>query len=270
MFSTIDSQPQEWLLNKPNELHTLAFCCFRDDDHARQWIHSLIPKDKNGKLLKWSHDGREKRTHSRRLEFTDKVESAYSSIDFEVHCISSTESQISLFAQAFYLENLKNIHQEVDRKGRNCLVFKISEDSRPVSMPALRAAKLIWIFYCIKYMREQKNLDGCIFSDWFSCDATAGETRALGVAMVNLWLRNTGLQVSIAKDPRQGEADLLSDWFAGWSNSTNGGSRDSELGRRFKALTDRTSPKVDFVSFQVLLSFVGQAPQAQTEGPAVH
>lgn len=130
-------------------------------------------------------------------------------------------------------------------------------------MPALRAAKLIWIYFCIKYMREEKNLDGYIFSDWFSCDATVGETKALGVSMVNFLLSSTGmgLQVSIAKDPSQGEADLLSDWFAGWSNSTNGGSKDSELGRRFKALTDRASPKIDFVSYQMLLRFVEQAQQ---------
>lgn len=138
MFSTIDSQPQEWLLNDPNLLHTLCFCRFRDSESARNWIYTLIPKDKNGKLVKWSAGGPKERVERRRKMFIEKIDNYYHAIDFEVHCISSTESQISMFANALFLQNLEKITQEPDAKGRNCLVFKINEQ-KTVRMPALRA-----------------------------------------------------------------------------------------------------------------------------------
>ena len=258
MFNTIDSQPQEGLLNDANLLHTLCVCCFRDGGSARNWIHTLVPKNRNGNLVKWSAGGPKERVQRRRMQFIEQVDKHYDAIDFVVHCISSTESQISLFANALFLQNLQNIGQELDTKGRNCLVFKVS-DQKTICMPALRAAKLIWIFFCIKYMREVHNLSGFIYSDWFSNDAAVGEDKALGVAMVNFLLSSTGvgIQLSIANSPESSEADLLSDWFAGWSNSSKGGTANSELAAKFDALIERTPRKIDWITYQCNLDVVG-------------
>jgi hypothetical protein len=246
MFSTLDSQPQEWLLNNPDQLHTLCFCCFKDSASARHWIHTIVPKNKNGTLLKWSTRDAQRR----RLQFAEQVEKHYERFDFVVHCISSTEHQISVFANVMYLQNLHNIRQELDRKGRNCLVFKLSEE-RSVIMPALRAARLIWTYFCIKYMKEVHNLSGSIYSDWFASDSMEGEVKALAVSMLNFLLTSTGidLQLSIAKRPSDSEADLLSDWFAGWSNSSKNGMGNPTLSTKFDALIDRTPNKIDWIMF---------------------
>ncbi len=250
MFSTLDSQPQEWLLHHPELLHTLCLCCFSDSTSARKWIHRLVPRDKNGHLLKWSANGRAKRTLDRRIQFAEQVIASYDEIDFAVHCISSTEAQISQFAQAFFLQNNQNISQELDAKGRNCLVFKISEE-KSIKMPVLRAAKLIWIYFCVKYMKEVNNLAGFIYSDWFSADVSEGEDKALGVSFVNFLLTQTGidLQLSIPHQASQSEADLLSDWFAGWSNSSKGGTGNAVLRTKFDQLIEHAQPKVDWIMF---------------------
>jgi len=257
MFSTIDSQPQEWLLNNPNILHTLCLCRFHDSVSARHWIHTLVPKDKNGKLIKWSAGGPQKRVQRRRKEFIERIDNHYDEIDFEVHCISSTESHISDFANAFFLKNIENISQEPDAKGRNYLSFRIGKH-KIVRMPALRAAKIIWIYFCIKYMKEVHGLNGFIYSDWFSHDTLTGEDKAVGVAMVNFLLSSTGvgLQLSIAKTPSKSEADLLSDWFAGWSNSSKSGMLGSELSEKFDILIERAPHKIDWIMYQCNLEVV--------------
>lgn len=257
MFSTIDSQPQEWLLNEPDLLHTLSLCCFRDGASARSWIHTLVPKDKNGNLVKWSAGGPKKRVQRRRNQFIEQVDKHYDAIDFAVHCISSTEGQISAFANALFLQNLQNIRQETDAKGRNCLVFNVSEQ-KTIRMPALRAAKLIWIYFCMKYMKEAHNLSGFVYSDWFSNDTDAGEDKALGVAMVNFLLNSTGvgLHLSISNSPASSEADLLSDWFAGWSNSSKSGTANSELVAKFDALVERVPRKIGWIMYQYNLQIV--------------
>jgi hypothetical protein len=250
MFSTLDSQPQEWLLHDPELLHTLSICCFRDSASARQWIDRLVPRDKNGQLLKWSSKGRTVRTLDRRTQFANQVSASYDQMDFSVHCISSREAQISQFAQAFFLQNNQNITQELDSKGRNCLVFKITQE-KTIKMPVLRAAKLLWIYFCVKYMKEVNDLTGFIFSDWFSADVPEGEDKALGVSFVNFLLAQTGinLQLSIAHQPSQSEADLLSDWFAGWSNSSKGGTGNPELTATFNELIERAPQKIDWIMF---------------------
>lgn len=257
MFSTIDSQPQEWLLNEPDLLHTLSLCCFRDGASARSWIHTLVPKDKNGNLVKWSAGGPKERVQRRRNQFIEQVDKHYDAIDFAVHCISSTEEQISEFANALFLQNLQNIRQETDAKGRNCLVFNVSEQET-IRMPALRAAKLIWIYFCMKYMKEAHNLSGFVYSDWFSNDTAAGEDKARGVSMVNFLLNSTGvgLQLSISNSPASSEADLLSDWFAGWSNSSKSGTANSELVAKFDALVERVPRKIDWIMYQCNLEVV--------------
>jgi hypothetical protein len=188
------------------------------------------------------------------MQFIGNIEKHYDTIDFEVHCISSTEGQISLFANALYLQNLQVIGQEFDAKGRNCLVFKIN-DQKSIRIPTLRAAKLIWIYFCIKYMKEVHNLSGFIYSDWFSNDTYDGEDKALGVAMVNFLLSKTGidLQLSIADVPGSSEDDLLSDWFAGWGNSSKGGTATAELAAKFNAMIAREPRKIDWVLYQMNL-----------------
>lgn len=257
MFNTLDSQPQEWLLHDPDLLHTLCVCCFRDAMSAREWIHRLVPRDKNGRLLKWSSNGREIRNLKRREQFIAQVIKNYNSIDLSVHCISSTEAQISQFVQVFFLQNLPNITQELDAKGRNCLVFKISEDKK-IRLPVLRAAKLIWIYFCIKYMKGVNQLAGFIYSDWFSADAMVGEDKALGISMVNFLLSSTGLnlQLSIPHDPGGSEADLLSDWFAGWSNSSKGGPASPELATKFDELIERSPMKIDWIMYECMFQIV--------------
>ncbi|RON06235.1 hypothetical protein BK658_00140 [Pseudomonas brassicacearum] len=118
-------------------------------------------------------------------------------------------------------------------------------------MPALRAAKLLWIYFCVKYMKEVNNLTGFIYSDWFCADVPEGEDRALGVSFVNFLLTQTGinLQLSIPHKASQSEADLLSDWFAGWSNSSKGGTGNPELSAKFDQLIERASQKIDWIMF---------------------
>lgn len=184
------------------------------------------------------------------MEFLSNIERNYDTIDFAVHCISSTEGQISQFTQAFYLQNLSNITQELDKKGRNCLVFKIS-DTTVLRVPVLRAAKLVWIFYCLKYMKDVNKLDGFVLSDWFSCDSTTGDNKAEGLKTVNFLLSSTGvgLQLSIPHDSRRDEAELLSDWFSGLCNSSKSGVVDDEIAGRFEALTKREPTKIDAIEY---------------------
>lgn len=250
MFSSMDSQPQEWLLNDPNALHTLCICCFRDSAHARKWIHTLIPRNQNGKLLKWSSGSREKRTERRRVEFIDAMERHYDDIDFRVHCISSTEGQISNFTQAFYLQNLENVRQALDAKGKNCLVFQVTKDKH-IAIPVLRAAKLLWIYYCLKYMKEVHKLHGFLYSDWFACDSMDSEVKALGVSAVNFLLTTTklDLQISIAKVPKKSEADILSDWLCGWCNFAGSTGATTDFAKRFEALSDRDPSKFEAIHY---------------------
>jgi hypothetical protein len=250
MFSTIDSQPQEWLLNNAKALHTICFCCFRDATHARTWIHALVPRNQNGDFLKWSTGGPKDRVHRRRRRFMDVLDRRFDEMDFLVHCITSTEGQISRFVNAFYLQNLKNITQRLDAKGRNCLVFQVSTNDQ-IQLPVLQAAKLLWIYFCVKYMKEQHGLEGFIHSDWFACDSYLAPQKALGVSMVNFLLSSSGigLQVSISKDPKQSEADLLSDWLSGWCNFARSSALDHEFAKRFEALLQRNPNKFAAVHF---------------------
>jgi hypothetical protein len=225
-------------------------CVFLDSASAKKWIHRLVPKNQNDQFLKWSSGGRGVRNLNRRLKFLSNVERDYDTIDFAVHCISSTEGQISQFTQAFYLQNLSNITQKRDNKGRNCLIFKIS-DTTVLQVPVLRAAKLVWIFYCLKYMKDVNKLEGFILSDWFSCDSTTGGNKAEGIKTVNFLLSSSGigLQLSIPHDPRRDEAELLSDWFSGLCNSSKSGAVDEAIAGRFKALTEREPTKLDAIEY---------------------
>jgi hypothetical protein len=257
MYTTMDSQPQEWLTNQSDALHTIAFCSFRDGKHARAWIHRLVPRNRNGALVKWSTGGPAARVERRRKQFIDLFSECFDEIDFIIHCVSSTEGQISNFANALYLQNLSIISQRVDTKGRNCLVFRLTETEERV-VPVLRAAKLIWIFFCVRYMKEVHNLSGFLYSDWFSCDTPGAHPNTMGVSLVNLLLSSTevGLQLSIAVDPRRSEADLLSDWVSGWCNSTKSGIGPSEFARQFEVLSERNPAKFEAVHFDCAVKAV--------------
>ncbi len=250
MFTTMDSQPQEWLLNNPQVRHTVAFCSFGNGAHARAWIDRLVPRDQNGSFLKWSSGRGRDRARRRRLQFIERIERAVDEIDFYVQCISSCESEISECTQAFYLQNLEAISQDTDATGRNYLVFKINP-TKVVKVPVLRAARLVWAWNCLKYMKEVRGLDGFIKSDWFAGDAPDGEDPGVGVSLLNFLLQQTGvgLQVSIARNPAEGEAELLSDWFAGLCNSSLNGSVDADIAKRFDALLDR-QPRIDRINFR--------------------
>lgn len=178
------------------------------------------------------------------------MERHYDAIDFQIHCISSTEGQISSFAQAFYLQNLANVSQALDEAGQNCLVFRVAQD-RQIAVPVLRAAKLVWIYFCLKYMKEVHKFSGFIYSDWFACDSMNGEHKALGVSMVNFLLTatNSDLQISIAKDPKQSEADILADWLVGWCNFSRSTGKDSDFAKRFEVLSDRDHGRFDAVHY---------------------
>jgi len=250
MFSTMDSQPQEWLLNDANTLHTLCICCFRDSAHARKWIHTLVPRNRNGKLLKWSSGSGKERTERRRAEFIDAIERHYDDIDFRIHCISSTEGQISTFTQAFYLQNLENVSQALDAKGKNRIVFRVDKDKQ-IAVPVLRAAKLLWIYYCLKYLKEVHQLRGFLYSDWFACDSMSGEVKALGVSIVNFLLNATKLdvQISIAKDPKKSEANVLSDWLRGWCNFSRSTGATTAFAKRFEVLSERDPNKFNAIHY---------------------
>jgi len=250
MFSTMDSQPQEWLLNDSNGIHTLCVCCFRDSAHARHWIHTLVPRNQNGQLLKWSSGGRKRRTEQRRAKFFAAMEKHFSDIDFRIHCISSTEGEISNFTQAFYLQNLANIRQALDPNGKTLLIFKVAND-KEITIPVLRAAKLLWIYYCLKYMIEVHQLHGLLYSDWFAFDSMDGEVKALGVSIVNFLLSATklDLQISIAKDPNEFEADLLSDWLVGWCSYARTTNPASDFSQLFDVLSERDPSKFEAIHF---------------------
>ncbi|MBX9658821.1 MAG: hypothetical protein K2X00_09660 [Nitrospiraceae bacterium] len=210
-------------------------------------------------LLKWSSGSRRRRTEKRRAEFIDAMERHYDDLDFQIHCISSTEGQISNFTQAFYLQNLRNISQALDAKGKPCLVFQVAQDKQ-ISIPVLRAAKLLWIYYCLKYMMEAKQLHGFLYSDWFASDSYSGEVKALGVSMVNFLLTATklDLQISIAKDPRMSEADILSDWLCGWCNFSRSTGATTEIAKRFEMLSKRDSNKFDAIHYECKMELHGR------------
>lgn len=240
-YNTIDSQPQESLLNNPNLIHTFCFCVFKDKRILFDWIKKLVPHDKNGVPKKWSNGDGKVRSLNNRKEFIENLEKNKNDLDFKVYCISSNESQISIFANAFYLSNIGNIVQENDSKGRNCLVFRIT-DAKTLKIPALRAANLIWIYYCLKYLCEEKGINGFIYSDWFSNDSMQGDDKAVGVAIVNYFLKtsNLGIQISIAKPNTTRYDDIISDWFAGWTNSSRNRKVDQEIIDSFeKFLVDK-------------------------------
>lgn len=73
------------------------------------------------------------------------------------------------------------------------------------------------------------------------------EHKALGVSMVNFLLTatNLDLQISIAKDPQQPDADILADWLVGWCNFSKSTGALTDFAKRFEVLRDRDPDKLD-------------------------
>lgn len=250
-FNSLDSQPEECLRGDPTVLHTMCFCRFRDSASAKKWIHKLVPKNQDGVLQKWS-DGRGSAIKlKRRRQFIEAINQNYDDIDFSVHCISATEAQISRFTQAFYCANPDAITQHLDDEGNNHLAFKINE-TKQIEFPVRRAARLIWPVYAIEYLKDENQLSGFIFSDRF-----AGDIR--GVKLLNFLLKKTtsDLQLSLPLDPDDSEADFLSDWFAGWANSSKTGSVEAAIQAEFEKVLERTPKKIDWIMTVPQFEFTG-------------
>jgi hypothetical protein len=98
---------------------------------------------------------------------------------------------------------------------------------------------------------EVHQMHGFLHSDWFACDSMGGEVKALGVSMVNFLLTATklDLQISIAKDPKKSEADLLSDWLGGWCNFSKSVGATTNFAKRFQALSDRDPSKFEAIHY---------------------
>jgi hypothetical protein len=243
----MDSQPQESLEFDTGLWHTLCVCCFPDSKRAKYWIHSLVPRKSNGNFAKWSDGRGTKPKYTRRVQFIDQIFKTYDGMDFSVHCISSTEADISKYAQYYYEKNITTTSQEQDTKGVNNLVFTVPGVG-PVRIQVLRAAKLIWIYHCLDYLKQKINLNGIIYSDWFSNDSYTTTYPALGVSFVNYLLNTTNknAEIRISKDPGMSEADLLSDWFAGWANSSKNGKVQPYIAAKFEEVICLSQNKIDW------------------------
>jgi len=218
MLTTLDANPQEWMQGDKKVIHTVSACHFESIAHAEHWINLLIPKDSNGKLVKWS-GGRRKDTTRRK--FIENCLKNKSDIDFTINSISTTEGEMSWFAWALYFQNQSLVSQRMDNKKRNCLVFK-GLNGREFSFPVLRAGYLIWYQHVIRYLVEFKNINGKFLSDNFCADEIGpGDGKALSVAFVN-YLLNLSVnkpQVSLPTNDRFSRLDAISDYMCGWVSS---------------------------------------------------
>ena len=88
MITTLDSQPQEWMNGNASIFHTIAACHFENEEHIEYWIQKLIPKNKNGRFIKWSEGKRNLQT---RDEFMKNCIQYSNDIDFQVNCVSTSE-----------------------------------------------------------------------------------------------------------------------------------------------------------------------------------
>ena len=192
MWSTLDSQPEEWLRGDPNLLHTICFCCFRDSASAKYWIHKLVARNQTGRLTKWSEGRGQARQLRRRLQFIEAINRSYEDIDFSVNCVSATEDDMTNFARVYFTQHLDFVTRDRDA---NSLVFKIAQTNDVIKHSMRRFIMLSWIAHTVKYMHDENQLTGFIFSDWFSGDRpeeTEGY-RVLGVRTVNGMLKSMGI-----------------------------------------------------------------------------
>ena len=92
----------------------------------------------------------------------------------------------------------------------------------------------------------------------------SGEVKALGVSVVNFLLTATKLdvQISIAKDPRKSEADLLSDWLGGWCNFSRSTGATAAFAKRFEELSERDPSKFDAIHYACNMEVRGEPETA--------
>ena len=64
------------------------------------------------------------------------------------------------------------------------------------------------------------------------------------------------MRLSLPLDPDNSEADLLSDWFAGWANSSKTGSVEAEIQAEFEKVLERAPKKVDWIMTVPQLEFI--------------
>lgn len=233
-----------------NVLHTVAACHFNSLEHAEYWINKLVPRNQNRELVKWA-GGRRK--GSTRDSFIDNCIKYADELDFQINCVSSSESEMSWFAWAFYFENQTLVFQRRDSKNRNCLVFSGIGDSE-LSFPVLRAGYLIWYNHVIRYLTEFKRVTGKLLSDNFCNDEVGpGEGKALGVAFVNYLLKQAPAkpQISLPVTDRFRQCDLISDHFCGWVNSVRSGSATSEQEEKLKELENHAHKVIDNIMYAI-------------------
>lgn len=264
MITTLDSQPQEWMVGDENIFHTIAACHFQNIEHIEHWINKLIPRNKNGSFIKWAGGRRKEQT---RDQFIDNCIKLSSEIDFKVNCVSTSEGKMSWFAWAFYMQNQRLVSQRLDDKKRNCLVFQIS-DKKEIAFPVLRAGHLIWYHHVIRYLAKVQKIDGMLLSDNFACDEEGpGEGKALGVSFVNylMFQSKSDLRVSLPTNDRFRECDRLSDYFCGWVNSVRSEIAVDEHVNKLAELEDYSNKFIENVIFAMDLNITDEKGNDVTE-----
>nr|WP_143838021.1 hypothetical protein [Nitrospira cf. moscoviensis SBR1015] len=257
MFTTLDAKPQEWMQGDPHVLHTVAACHFTSPEHAEHWINLLVPKNRNGKFVKWA--GGRRKDETRDAFLAACVEQA-SKFDFSVTCVSSYENEMSWFAWAFYYQNQHLITQGPDAKGRNCLKFELGNE-KSIEFPVLRAGYLIWYSNVVRYLSDSKRINGRFLSDNFCNDEVGpGAGKARGVGFVNylLSMRDPKPQISLPTNDRFFQLDLLSDHFCGFANTVWSGVATDQQTADFNKLEQSRPNLIENMRLATDLTIVDQ------------
>ena len=257
MFTTLDAKPQEWMEGDSNVLHTVAACHFKSLEHAEYWIGKLIPRNRNGIFVKWAGGRRKEQTKD---SFIDNFLSQANDLDFKVNCVSSNEGEMSWFAWAFYFQNQSFITQQLDTKGRNCLVFT-GIGKNGISLPVLRAGYLIWYNHVIRYLAESEQISGTFLSDNFCNDELGvGEGKAQGVAFVNflLSLSSKKPQISLPITDQYKKCDLISDYMCGWINSVRSNKATDKQKETLERIEKNCPNNINNVMFATDLKIVDE------------
>jgi len=257
MITALDAQPQEWMEGKESLFHTVAACHFKSLEHLEHWVHTLVPRNRNGEFVKWSGGRRKADT---RDQFIENCFKYAGEIDFQVNCVSTSEGEMSWFAWAFYMQNRELVTQRMDARGRTCLVFKISS-AKDLQFPVLRAGYLIWYHHVIRYLAEVQKITGKLISDNFANDQEGpGEAKALGVTFVNFLLAQSKseLLVSLPVTERYKSCDRLPDYFCGWVNSVRSKTATALQDQKLSELESQSTKFLENVIFATNLNVVDE------------
>ena len=257
MITALDAQPQEWMEGKESLFHTVAACHFKSLEHLEHWVHTLVPRNRNGEFVKWSGGRRKADT---RDQFIENCFKYAGEIDFQVNCVSTSEGEMSWFAWAFYMQNRELVTQRMDARGRTCLVFKISS-AKDLQFPVLRAGYRIWYHHVIRYLAEVQKITGKLISDNFANDQEGpGEAKALGVTFVNFLLAQSKseLLVSLPVTERYKSCDRLPDYFCGWVNSVRSKTAIALQDQKLSELESQSTKFLENVIFATNLNVVDE------------